>query len=167
MAFTMKTILISILLAAVFVTPASQKNSGEPSRVDQEDSVREAVYRYQFKNFDLLVAYHFISVNGKNPSAAVLQRFHGEEPPVLPVSDSEKLKKPMKLIQNRNDYKQGVLFNQGQIKWVSDTKADIDGGFECGDICDEASGVYHASRVENKWVVDSFDAAPAAAKPKK
>jgi len=163
----MKTILISILMAAAVVSPALQKNSGEAPRAEQEDNIREAVFRYQFKNFDLLVAYHFISVYGKNPQASMLQRFHGEQPPVLPLSDSEKIKKPMKLIQNRNDYKQGALFNQGQIKWISDTRADVDGGFECGDICDEASGVYHASRQENKWVIDSFDAAPAATKPKK
>jgi hypothetical protein len=163
----MKTILISVLMAAFVVAPVLQKSGGEPSRADQEDSIREAVFRYQFKSFDLLVAYHFISVNGKNPSAAMLQRFHGEQPPVLPVSESEKIKKPMKLIQNRNDYKQGALFNQGQIKWISDAKVDVDGGFECGDICDEGSGVYHVSRQENKWVVDSFDAAPAAGKPKK
>ena len=163
----MKTILISILMAAVLSAPALQKAAGGASRTDQEDNIREAVFRYQFKSFDLLVAYHFISMYGKNPSAGMLQRFHGEQPPVLPVSDSEKLKKPMKLIQNRNDFKQGALFNQGQIKWISDTKADVDGGFECGDICDEASGVYHVSRQDNKWVVDSFDAAPAAGKPKK
>jgi hypothetical protein len=163
----MKTILISVLMAAFVAAPALQKSAGEPSRSDQEDNIREAVFRYQFKSFDLLVAYHFISVNGKNPSAAMLQRFHGEQPPVLPVSEAEKIKKPMKLIQNRNDYKQGVLFNQGQVKWISDTKVDVDGGFECGDICDEGSGVYHTTRQENKWVVDSFDAASAAGKPKK
>jgi hypothetical protein len=166
MAFMMKTILISVLMAAFVAAPALQKG-GEPSRADQEDNLREAVFHYQFKSFELVVAYHFISVNGKNPSAAMLQRFHGEQPPVLPVSECEKLKKPMKLIQNRNDYKQGVLFNQGQIKWISDTKADVDGSFECGDICDEATGVYHASRQDNKWVVDSFDVAPAAGKSKK
>lgn len=163
----MKTILISILIAAVWGAPAAQKATGGATHADQEDNIREAVFRYQFKNFDLLVAYHFISVYGKNPPAAILQRLHGEQPPVLPVSDSEKLKKPMKMIQNRNDFKQGALFNQGQIKWISDTKADVDGGFECGDICDEASGVYHISRQGDKWVVDSFDAAPAAGKPKK
>lgn len=161
----MKTILISVLMAVFVAAPTFQKS--EPSRADQEDNVREAVFRYQFKSFDLLVAYHFISVNGKNPPAAMLQRFHGDQPQVLPVSESEKIKKPMKLIQNRSDYKQGALFNQGQIKWISDVKVDVDGGFECGDICDEATGVYHVSRQENKWVVDSFDAAPAAGKSKK
>jgi|CZKC01.1.fsa_nt_gi hypothetical protein len=167
MASMMKAILICVLMAGFVAAPASQKNAGESPRSEQEDNIREAVFRYQFKNFELLVAYRFISVYGKNPSAAMLQRFHGEQPPVLSVSESEKIKKPMKLIQNRNDYKQGALFNQGQIKWISDTKADIDGNFECGDICDEASGVYHASRQENKWVVDSFDASATAAKPKK
>jgi hypothetical protein len=163
----MKTILISVLMAAFVIAPTIQKSGGEASHSDQEDNIREAVFRYQFKSFDLLVAYHFISVNGKNPSAAMLQRLHGEQPPVLSVSDAERIKRPMKLIQNRNDYKQGALFNQGQIKWISDAKVDVDGGFECGDICDEATGVYHASRQENKWVVDSFDAAPAAGKQKK
>lgn len=162
-----KGLLISVLLAAMAVAPAPQKNSNEPSRAAQEDDIREAVYKYQIKNFDLIVAYHFIAVNGKNPPAAVLQRLHGLQPPVLPVSEAEKIKKPMRQIQNRNDFKQGALFNQGQIKWISDTKADVEGGFECGDICDEASGVFHVSRTENKWVVDSFDAVAPPAKPKK
>jgi len=161
-----KGLLISVLLAATIAAPAPQKNSSETSRAAQEDAIREAVYRYQIKNFDLVVAYHFVAVNGKNPPASVLQRLHGEQPPVLPVSEAQRIKKPMRQIQNRNDFKQGALFNQGQIKWISDLKADVEGGFECGDICDEASGVFHVSRTENKWVVDSFDAAPPA-KPKK
>jgi hypothetical protein len=167
MTAMIKALLISFLIAAAVVAPASQKNSGDSSRGAQEDDIRETVYRYQIKNFDLIVAYHFIAVNGKNPPSAVLQHFHGEQPPVLPVSEAERIKKPMRQIQNRNDFKQGVLFNQGQIKWISDTKADVEGGFECGDICDEASGVYHVSKSEGKWVVESFDAAAAPAKPKK
>jgi hypothetical protein len=160
----MKGLLISVLLAAVVAAPAPQKGSDETSRAAQEDVIREAVFRYQFKNLDLLVAYHFISVNGKNPSPALVQRFHDANPPVLPVSESERIKKPMRAVQNRRDYKQGVLFNLGQIKWISDTTVNVDGGFECGDMCDEYSGVYHVSKHENKWVVDSFD---AATKPKK
>jgi len=167
MTTMIKGLLISVLIAAAVAAPALQKNSGEPSRSAQEEDIREAVYRYQFKDFGLIVAYHFIAVNGKNPPASVLQRLHGEQPPVLPVSDAERIKKPMRQIQNRNDFKQGVLFNQGQIKWISDTKVDVEGGFECGDICDEASGVFHVSKSEGKWVVDSFDAAAPPAKPKK
>jgi hypothetical protein len=167
MAYMMKGLLVSVLMAAVVAAPSLQKTSGDTPRPAQEDEIREAVYRYQFKNFDLLVAYHFISVNGKNPSAAILQRFKGEQPPVLPLSDCDRIKKPTRMIQNRNDLKQGALFNIGQIKWISDTKVDVDGGFECGDICDEATGVYHASKPENKWVVDSFDAIATPAKPKK
>jgi hypothetical protein len=167
MTAMIKALLTSFLIAATIAAPASQKNSGDSSRGALEDDLREIVYRYQIKNFDLIVAYHFIAVNGKNPPAAILQRLHGGQPPVLPVSDAERIKKPMRQIQNRNDFKQGVLFNQGQIKWISDTKVDVEGGFECGDICDEASGVYHLSKSEGKWVVESFDAAPAPAKPKK
>jgi hypothetical protein len=111
-----KALLISVLISAAVATPASQKNAGDASRGAQEDAIREAVYRYQIKSFDLIVAYHFIAVNGKNPPGAVLQRLHGQQPPVLPVSDAERIKKPVRQIQNRNDFKQGVLFNQGQIK---------------------------------------------------
>jgi hypothetical protein len=164
MVFVMKGILISVLMTVMATAPALQKGAGESTRAEQEDDIREAVFRYQFKNADLLVAYHFLSVNGKNPSAALLQRFHDEQPPALPVSDSEIVKKPMRMVQNRNDYKQGVLFNVGQIKWISDAKVDVDGGFACGDFCDEFSGVYHLTKQGNKWAVDSSD---AAAKPKK
>jgi hypothetical protein len=86
-----------------------------------------------------------------------LHRFRDNAPPVRPISEAERVKKPMKMIVSKDDQKQGVIFYQGPIKWISDTRVEIEGRFECGDTCDELSGVYHASLQGDHWVVDSFD----------
>lgn len=152
-------LLIPILLAALVAAPALQKGKADSSQVSQEDDVREAVFRYQFKNIELQFAYHFISVDGKKPSSALLDRFRDDAPPVRSVAECVKVKKPIRGVVSRKDDKPGILFNAGDIKWISPTKADVNGGYECGDACGELSGVYHLSKQDNKWVVVTFDAA--------
>jgi hypothetical protein len=153
----MKALLISILLATLVATPATQKGGAESPQAAQDDNVREAVFRYQFSHVTLIFAYHFIAIDGKNPSETFLQRFRDDAPPVRPLSEAERVKKPMKMVVNRNDQKQGVIFYLGPVKWTSEAKADVEGRFECGDTCDELSGVYHVTKQGGIWVVESFD----------
>ncbi len=155
----MKPFLIAILLATFTVAPAAQKSSGNSSQTSQEDDVREAVFHFQFKNIQLAVEYHFISIDGKKPSSAFVQRFRDEAPPVESISECVRVKKPIRGFVNRKDDKPGIIFNVGAIKWTSPTKADVTGGFDCGDACTNQSGIYHVSRPDNRWVVESFDAA--------
>jgi hypothetical protein len=159
----MKSLLISLLLATLVAAPIAQKGAPESPRAAQEENIRESVFRYQFGNVALIFAYHFIAIDGKNPSEAFLQRFRDNSPPVRPISEAERVKKPMKMVVSKDDQKQGVIFYQGPIKWNSDTKVDVEGRFECGDTCDELSGVYHVSLQDGHWVVDSFD---SGAKPR-
>lgn len=156
----MKPLLISFLLAALVAAPGSQKSNGESSQASQEDDVRATVFHYQFKNVELAFAYFFISVDGKKPSSAFLQRFRDEAPPVESISECVRVKKPIRGIVSRKDDKPGIIFNVGNIKWISATKADVAGGFECGDACTNQFGVYHVSRQDNKWVVEAFEVAP-------
>lgn len=159
MFFVMKPFLIPILLATLVATPAAQKGGDTSSQASQEDDVREAVFHYQFKNVQLVVDYHFISIDGKKPSSAFVQRFRDEAPPVESISECVRVKKPMRGFVSRKDDKPGIIFNVGAIRWTSPTKADVTGGFDCGDACTNQSGTYHVSRQGGRWVVESFDAA--------
>jgi hypothetical protein len=159
----MKPFLTLLLLAALAAAPAAQKNPSDPARLSREDDVREAVLRYQFKAINLLVAFHFIAVDEKNPSDAFLLRFEDDAPPVRPLSEARVVKKPMRSVIDRKTSKEGAIFRVGSIKWISDVKADVQGGYECGDSCDEKSGVFHVTRQGDRWVVEAFD---PAGKPK-
>ena len=159
----MRKILIPLLLAAFVGAGAAQKNAGDSGRATQEDDIRESVLRYEFKIINLLVAFHFISVDDRNPSDAFLLRFRDDDPPVRPASMARVIKKPMRSVIDRNTNKEGAIFRVGAIKLIGEGKADVVGSYECGDSCDEKSGVFHVSKQGDHWVVDSFD---PAGKPK-
>jgi hypothetical protein len=157
MVSSMKSFILAFVLAALAAAPVTQKGAAESPRSAQEENIREAVFRYQFAHVELIFAYHFIAIDGKNPSEEFLHRFRDSDPPVRPISDAERVKKPMKMVVSKDDQKQGVIFYLGPIKWNSDGKAEVEGRFECGDTCDELSGVYHVTLQDGHWVVESFD----------
>lgn len=155
----MRSLITLILLASIAVSPSLQKNPPDPEHPTRDDDVREAVVRYQFKVINLVVAFHFISVDDKNPSDAFLLRFQDDVPPVRPISEARIIRKPIRSVIDRKTSKEGAIFRVGSIKWTSDVKADVAGGYECGDSCDEKSGVFHVSKQGDHWVVDSFEPA--------
>jgi hypothetical protein len=155
----MRSLITLILLASLAVSPLPQKNPPDAGRPSRDDDVRESVIRYQFKAINLVVAFHFISIDDKNPSDAFLLRFRDDDPPVRPISEARIIRKPIRSVIDRKTSKEGAIFRVGSIKWISDVKVDVAGGYECGDSCDEKSGVFHVSKQGDQWVVDSF--APA------
>jgi hypothetical protein len=156
----MKSLLTILLAVALVFSSAAQKNAPEPARATRDDDVREAVIRYQFKVINFVVAFHFIAVDDRNPSDAFLHRFEDDNPPVRPVSDARVTRKPIRAVIDRKTSKEGAIFRVGGIRWISDVKADVAGGYECGDTCDEKSGVFHVSKQGEQWVVDSFEPTP-------
>ncbi len=151
-------IFLSLILAAGAAALSPQKSADDTARGAQEDDVREAVFRYQFKNIGLNATYHFIAVDDKNPSDAFLKRFKDDDPPVRPISESHVEKKPIRTVVSKKDGQSGIIFNVGRVKWVSDVKSDVEGSYECGDNCEGASGTYHAVKQDGHWTVESFDA---------
>jgi len=153
-----RLIALSLLLAAAATALPAQKAADESARAGQEDDVREAVFRYQFKNTSISAAYHFLAIDDKNPTEAFLKRFKDDDPPVRPLSEARIEKKPIRTVVNKKDDQGGIIFHVGRIKWVSDVKADVEGSYDCGDNCEGASGTYHAVKQDGRWAVDSFDA---------
>ena len=147
-----------LLAAAAAAALPAQKAADDASRAAQEDDVREAVFRYQFRNAGVNLAYHFIAVDDKNPSDAFVKRFKDDDPPVRPISESKVEKKPIRTVVSKKDGQNGIIFRVGHIRWISDTKVDVDGSYDCADNCQGASGVYHAVKQDGHWIVESFNA---------
>jgi hypothetical protein len=145
------------VLALVTIPLARAQKQAEASSPD--DDLREVVFRYQFKAINLQAGAYFLAVDNKNPSDALLARFRDNMPVVKSVSDSRTLKKPVVTIVDKKTEQQGVLFRTGRITRSGDAKADVEGGYECGDLCDAARGTYHLVRDATGWSVQSFEAA--------
>ncbi len=152
-----RLILLSLLLMAAAAALPAQRAADESSHAAQEDDIREAVFRYQFKNTGLNLAYNFIAIDDKNPSDAFVRRFKDDDPPVRPISESHVEKKPIRTVVSKKDGQNGIIFRVGHIKWVSDVRANVEGSFDCADNCTGASGVYHAVKQDGHWTVESFD----------
>jgi hypothetical protein len=149
----------ALLLAAQLIPSVgmAQQAAAPAAGAQQDEDVREAVFRYQFKTLDFQVAFYFISVDNKNPTPAFLDRFRENQPLVRGASDAKFEKKPIPGYVDKHTEKQGVMFRQEAIHWVSDTQADVQGSVECGDLCNPVSGVYHVAHSGDHWSVASFD----------
>jgi hypothetical protein len=154
----MKRLISFFLLATVLVLPAvyAQKTSPSPAAGAKDDDVREAVFRYQFKTLDRQADFYFIAVDNKNPNDEFLARFRDDVPVVKPISDARHEKKPVPSIVDKKTEKDGIIFRVGAIKWTSDTHAEVEGGYECGDLCDATNGTYSVTLQNGHWIVDSF-----------
>jgi hypothetical protein len=150
-------VLFSLILAAAAAALPAQKAADDSARAAQEDDVREAVFRYQFKNTSISAAYHFLAIDDKNPTEAFLKRFKDDDPPVRPLSEARIEKKPIRTVVNKRDDQGGIIFHVGHIKWISDVKADVEGSYDCGDNCEGASGTYHAVKQDGRWTVGTFE----------
>jgi hypothetical protein len=127
------------------------------STATDDDQIRETVARYQVAKSDLKAEVYFLAVDGKDPSEALLKRLADLNPPVKRKSLSKKTKDAFGTIVEARTEKIGVLFEQGVIRRVSETKADVAGGYLCGGLC-SASGTYHLELREGRWMVTSFEA---------
>jgi hypothetical protein len=153
-----RLVFLSLLLTAAAAALPAQKRADDSARGSQEDDIREAVFRFQFKNTGLNVSYHFIAIDDKSPSDSFVKRFKDDDPPVRPISESHIEKKPIRTVVSKKNGQNGIIFRVGRIKWVSDLKADVEGSYECGDNCAGASGAYHAVKQDGHWAVESFSA---------
>ena len=150
-----------LLLCGLAVLPAIAQKSADSNT--QDDDIREAVFRYQFKAINLQAGSYFLAVDNKNPSDALLGRFRDNLPVVKGVSDSRVLKKPVVTIVDKKNEQQGVIFHADHITLAGD-KADVDGGYECGDLCDVVHGTYHVVKDAGAWIVQGFDSTKKPAK---
>ena len=144
--------LLAFLVLLALVSPSTRAQAA----ASDEDQIREAVARYQVAKSDVKAEIYFLAIDGKDPSEALLKRLADLNPPVKRKSLSKKTKDAFGTIVEAKTEKIGVLFEQGAIRRLSETKVDVVGGYLCGGLC-SASGTYHLELREGRWLVTSFE----------
>jgi hypothetical protein len=134
----------------------SSSSLGQDANLAQEEDLREAIVRYQIANWDLNAKVYFISIKDKDPAKQFLERFADVKYPVKGKSASKQDKSPMNWVVEKKTKKIGVVFDQGLLRWSSDTQVSAEGGYYCGSLC-SAGGTYHVERREGRWLVTGFE----------
>ncbi len=146
-----------LVLAASLASPVCEAQSpgSEVQSPAVADAVYQAVIRYQIKNWTLGADSYCIEILGKDADQQLLRTLRPL--PVKPASDCVKQKKKFDmLVVDKHSKKSSVIFGAGDIHWVKETQADVDGGYLCGSQC-MAAGVYHVIRDGQQWQVSKFD----------
>jgi hypothetical protein len=139
-----------LLVVAVAVKALPQQWSKKVA----ENGVREAVYRYQIETWELAAHQYCLSINGKAPSKEFLGRFR----PLPVVAESRcKRKKTLagEIVVDKASGKPSVLLETGKLTWISDSEVELEGSYDCATLC-WASGIYHATLEDGRWVIKSF-----------
>jgi hypothetical protein len=140
----------ALLTVAIAVRALPQESSKKVA----EDGVREAVYRYQIQTWELAAHSYCLSMNGKDPSREFLGRFRP-----LPVVAGSRCKRKKTLagegVVDKTSGKPSVLLATGKLSWISDSEAELEGSYNCATLC-WASGIYHATLEDGRWVIKSF-----------
>lgn len=133
-----------------------QSSPPQSDKTVLEDDLREVVVRYQVAKWDLNAKVYFVQINGKDPTAAFLQRFQDVDRPVKKKSESRQEKNVVGWVVDKKTKRKGVDFDTESIHWISERKVDIEGGYFCGGLC-SASGKYHLEIEDGHWVVTGYD----------
>ena len=144
-----------------FISPAQPQNgkstSGHmPSFIQQQQNdIREAVFRYQFGHNASIqgssAAVYCLSIESKaDPPDDFMKRFAGFKPSVHKASDCST--DPYKGVLEKATGKRGLVFWVKSIKWISQTHAEVAGGyFEDG--LSASHNTYIVSRAKGRWRV--------------
>jgi hypothetical protein len=129
---------------------------GKSARVSQENDIREAVFRYQFRHNSSIqgqkAGVYCLSVGEKNadPPDDFMKRFAAFKPAVQKASDCST--DPYRGVAEKRTGRRGVVFRVRSIKWVSETEVEVVGGyFEDG--LSASGNTYAVIKTQGKWTV--------------
>lgn len=133
-------------------SPQSPRVASIQARKSEEENIREIVFRY-------VIGHHnpshlkviFLSVQGKDPSSALLARFASIAPPIKPFSRAA-LKNLIYVERGTTD--QGTLYSIGSINWKSNILTTVESSWMNG----RKGGVlyrYTVKQKNGKWQVTS------------
>ncbi len=138
---------------------ASSGFAADKARQGQEDKIREVVFRYQFTNnaahgpatAEKRIAAFYLSVGERDqdPSDEFMQRFAEHKPSVRKVSacSTKKMR-----VEDKQTGQRGLIFHVRSIKWISDTKVEVRGGYY-EDGLSASGNIYTVVEKDGKWRV--------------
>jgi hypothetical protein len=120
----MKSMLIMVFCVAVCIT--GQTQAANPA---EEDSIRETVFRYQFDHTGqqkkAMVYCLSLSEKGIDPPDLFILRFGRHSPPVRKLSECTV--SPLDGVKDKRIGIHGLLFFVADIRWLSNSKAEVSG----------------------------------------
>ena len=152
-----------VIIAVVFsvICPAQpQKDKIAPEHMasfsqQQQNDIRETVFRYQCRHnasiqVSSAVVYCLSVENNADPSEDFMKRFAGFKPTVHKASDCNT--DAYKGVVEKATGKRGLVFRVKSIKWISQTDAEVVGGyFEDG--LSASGNTYTVTRIKGRWRV--------------
>ncbi len=143
--YRIASIVFVLLLGACATSPVADRTS---------DDIREAVFRYQFENWngEGAKAYYLdFGEEGVDPPDYFMLRFVGHTPPVKKVSQCKVRNLREGVIDSQTE-EPGRVFRVTAIKWVDDSTVEVDGGYYENGL--SASGnTYTVKKEDGKWRV--------------
>ncbi len=129
-------------------------------RAAEVDDIREATFRYLFEHnasgLQQNAEVYFLSVvnteakRPEDPSDAFMKRFADHNPRVARRSESSSSIDVG--VQDKKTGESGLIFNVGEIRWISETEVEVDGGYyEAG--LSSSGNTYFLKKRDGKWVV--------------
>src|SRR6266508_2898683 len=103
------------------------------SKTEEEDDIREAVFRHQFghnaSGIRQKAKTYYLAlgslINKRDPSSQFMQRFKGHKPSVEGASLAE---------QRYGRIRDGLIFYIEEIRWINETEVEVSGGYYEGNM---------------------------------
>jgi len=144
----------SAVLLMCLVCAASCAVPAESIRAKAEDEIREVTFRYQFlhnaSGLQQNAKIYFLAIGeeGGDPTDEFMERFADDKP----TNKKESQAKLGDGVKDRDTGERGLIFRVGNIKWVSDTEVEVEGGYyEAG--LSSSGNTYFLKKQKDKWVV--------------
>jgi hypothetical protein len=134
---------------------ASQAPTESVSHAKVQDDNREAVVRFQMRNSQHSARVYFVRISSEDPPPNFLTRFADSKKQIKKRSDARV--DGSNLVVDKRSRAHGVILNQGDIRRITESVVEVEGGYSCGSLCG-ASGVYHLRRDGESWTVTHFRA---------
>jgi hypothetical protein len=143
------------LLIPLFAGLWFLRTAPNPSRLQVEDDIREAVFRYQFQHNasgqQKQAGVYCLSVGEKtDPSDELIKRFAENKPPVHKISECTV--GPFDGVVDQRTHTRGLVFRVGAITWISETEVEATGGYYEGGLS-SSGNTYTVRKRLGKWTV--------------
>ena len=153
----------------------SCENSTEPNIENEDNEIREIVFRDKFQNnysghfnyndyIDTSYSFYFLAIYDSvdsnynfmgrhDPDDELISRFIGFAKIVKKFSEChfDNVNAPTKVIDNETG-KEGMLFYTGPIKWISKTEAEVEGGYWEGFSSSDCF-TYRLYKYDGQWFI--------------
>ena len=144
-----------VCVAFSFEFPQVQVVSTDDDRKDQEDDIREAVFRWQFAHNSSALkqkakAYYLRIGEKGDPSDAFMKRFAKDKPPVRKFSACTS--GPAEGVRDKATGERGLVFRISSLKWKTDTEVELKGGYYEGGKS-SSGNTYTVKKEDGKWKV--------------